>query len=44
MNFNPYSLEIKYANTLGKGMNPLLPGALNWIVPILSFKDGFGMK
>ena len=32
-------------NTLGKGMDPLIPPAIGWIVPLLSFwKDGFGIK
>ena len=32
-----------WINTLGKGMNPLIPQAMVWIIPLLFFeKDGFG--
>ena len=33
------------ANTLGKGMNPLILPAMGWIVPLLFFlENGFGIK
>ena len=34
-----------WANTLGKGMNPLILPAMGWIVPLLFFlENGFGIK
>ena len=30
--------------TLKKSMNPLIPKAMNQIVPLLFYKDGFGIK
>ena len=32
-------------NTIGKGMNSIIPTAMGWIIPLLSFyKDGFDIK
>ena len=45
-----FELQSRYfvhfrANTLGKGMNPIILPAMGWIVPLLFFyKDGFGIK
>ena len=34
-----------WTNTLGKGMNLLILSAMDWIVPLLFFKEnGFGIK
>ena len=45
-----FVLQLRYyvhsrANTLGKGMNPLILPAMGQIVPLLSFyENGFGIK
>ena len=44
-----FELQSRYyvhfrTNALAKGMNPFILPALNWIVPLLFYKDGYGIK